>query len=58
VTAAADRRRELRRRILAALGCMTGPVRPEQRGLSRALSAADAGQAGLAARLVLREARR
>ncbi|MCL4685509.1 hypothetical protein KJ059_12255 [Myxococcota bacterium] len=53
---APDRRRELRARILAALGAMTGPVRGEQRGLSRALDAADDGRAGLAAQIVLREA--
>ena len=58
MSAAADRRRELRRKILHALGSMTGPVRPEQRGLSCALAAADDGQGGLAARLVLAEARR
>ena len=55
---ASDRRHEIRRRILAALGSMTGPVRREQIGLSRALEAADAGQAAIAARIVLREARR
>ena len=57
MTAAAARRHELRRRILAALGCMAGPVRREQRELSRALAAIDDGRAGLAARIVLREAR-
>lgn len=54
---AADRRRELRRRILLALSAMTGPVRREQRGLSRALDAVDDGRDALAARIVLREAR-
>ena len=57
MTAAAARRHELRRRILAALGPMRGPIRPEQRGLSHALDAVDDGQGALAARLVLAEAR-
>ena len=58
MTAATDRRRELRARILHALGDLRGPVRAEQIGLSRALDAADDGQGALAARLVLAEARR
>lgn len=45
----------LRRRILAALGDLRGPVRPQQRALSRALEAADCGLGGLAAQLVLFE---
>lgn len=47
-----------RRRILAAPGDLRGPVRPAQRGLSRALEAADCGLPAVAAALVLREAGR
>lgn len=50
---------DLRRRIRSALhtsGGMRGPVRHQQRRLSRALEAADAGDGVTAARIVLREA--
>lgn len=39
--------------MLLATGDMTGPVRPRQRELSRALEAADAGEHGAAVRIVL-----
>ena len=53
----AVRRHELRHKILHALGSMTGPVRPEQRELARALDATDSGFYRMAARIILEQVR-